>query len=36
MDLVEMVLGDVDWFGLAQDRDGWRALVNSILKLQVP
>jgi hypothetical protein len=23
--------GDVDWIGLAQDRDRWRALVNSVL-----
>jgi hypothetical protein len=26
--------GDVDWIGLAQDRDRWRALVNSVLKLR--
>jgi hypothetical protein len=36
MDLVEVGWGDVDWIGLAQDRDRWRALVNSILNLQVP
>jgi hypothetical protein len=35
-DLVEVVWGDVDWIGLAQDRDRWRALVNSILHLRVP
>jgi hypothetical protein len=29
MDLLEMEWGDVDWIGLAQDRDWWRALVNS-------
>jgi hypothetical protein len=23
--------GDVDWIGLAQDRNRWRALVNSIM-----
>jgi hypothetical protein len=28
MDLVEIVWGDVDWIGLAQDRDRWRALVT--------
>jgi hypothetical protein len=28
--------GDVDWIGLAQDRDNWRALLNSVLNLQVP
>jgi hypothetical protein len=26
----------VDWIGLAQDRNRWRALVNSILILRVP
>jgi hypothetical protein len=36
MDLVEMGLGDVDWIGLAQDRDRWRALVNSVLNLRFP
>jgi hypothetical protein len=29
MDLVEVGWGDVDWIALAQDRDKWRALVNS-------
>jgi hypothetical protein len=33
MDLVEVRWGDVDWIGLAQDRDRWRALVNSVLNL---
>jgi hypothetical protein len=28
--------GDVDWIGLAQDRNRWRALVNSIMNLRVP
>jgi hypothetical protein len=36
MDLVEVGWGDVDWIGLAQDRDRWRALVNSVLNLWVP
>jgi hypothetical protein len=36
MDLVEVGWGDVDWIGLAQDRDRWRALVNSVLNLRVP
>jgi hypothetical protein len=35
MDLVEVEWGDVDWIGLAQDRDRWRALVNSVLNLRV-
>jgi hypothetical protein len=26
----------VVWIGLAQDRNKWRALVNSVLNLQVP
>jgi hypothetical protein len=36
VDLVEVGWGDVDWIGLAQDRDRWRALVNSVLKFRVP
>jgi hypothetical protein len=36
MDLVKVGWDDVDWIGLAQDRDRWRALVNSILNLRVP
>jgi hypothetical protein len=35
MDLVEVEWGD-DWIGLAQERDRWRALVNSVLNLWVP
>jgi hypothetical protein len=31
MDLGEVGWGDVDWIGLAQDRNRWRALVNSSL-----
>jgi hypothetical protein len=36
MDLGEVGWGDVDWIGLAQDRNRWRALVNSVLNLPVP
>jgi hypothetical protein len=36
MDLGEMGWGDVDWIGLAQDKNRWRALVNSVLNLRVP
>jgi hypothetical protein len=28
MDLGEVGWGDVDWIGLAKDRNRWRALVN--------
>jgi hypothetical protein len=36
IDIVEVRWGDVDWIGLAQDRDRWRALVDSVLNLRVP
>jgi hypothetical protein len=36
MDLGEMGWSDVDWIGLAQDRNRWRAVVNSVLNLRVP
>jgi hypothetical protein len=36
MDLGEVGWDDVDWIGLAKDRNRWRALVNSVLKLRVP
>jgi hypothetical protein len=36
MDIGEVGWGDVDWTGLAQDRNRWRALVNSVLNLRVP
>jgi hypothetical protein len=36
MDLGEVGWGDVDWIGLAQDRNRWRAVVNSVLNLRVP
>jgi hypothetical protein len=35
MDLVEVGWGDVDWISLAQDRDRWKALVNSVSNLRV-
>jgi hypothetical protein len=36
MDLREIGFGDVDWINLAQDRDRWRALVNTVMNLRVP
>jgi hypothetical protein len=36
MDLGEVGWGDVDWIGLAQDRNRGRALVNAALNLRVP
>jgi hypothetical protein len=36
MDLGEVGWGDVDWIGLARDRNRWKALVNSVLNLHVP
>jgi hypothetical protein len=35
MDLREIGLGSVDWIQLAQDRDWWRALVNTVINLRV-
>jgi hypothetical protein len=36
MDLGELGWGDVDWIGLAKDRNRWRAVVNSVLNFRVP
>jgi hypothetical protein len=36
MDLGEVGWVDVDWIGLAKDRNRLRALVNSVLNLRVP
>ena len=33
MDLQEVGCGYVDWIGLAQDRDGWRTLVNAVMNV---
>jgi hypothetical protein len=35
MDLREIGWGSVDWIQLAQDRDRWRALVNTVMNLRV-
>jgi hypothetical protein len=36
MDLREIGWGGMDWIDLAQIRDHWRALVNTIMNLRVP
>jgi hypothetical protein len=36
MDLREREWDGVDWIELAQARDQWRALVNTVMKLRVP
>jgi hypothetical protein len=36
MDRREIGFGDVDWIHWAQDRDRWRALVNTVMNLRVP
>jgi hypothetical protein len=36
MDLKKIGCVRVDWIGLAQDRDKWRALVNALMNLRVP
>jgi hypothetical protein len=36
MDLLEIGWGVVDWIGLAQDRDKWRALVNAVMNHRAP
>jgi hypothetical protein len=36
MDLAEIGWDGLDWIELAQDRDQWRALVNTVMSLWVP
>jgi hypothetical protein len=36
MNLLDISWGGVDWIGLAEDRDKWRAFVNAVVNLRVP
>jgi hypothetical protein len=36
MDLGEIGWGGMDWIDLAQDRDQWRVLMNTVMNLRVP
>jgi hypothetical protein len=36
MDLRQVGWGGVDWIGLVEDMNRWRALVDSVSDLQVP
>jgi hypothetical protein len=36
MDLTKILWDGMDWIDVAQDRDQWRVLVNTVMNLQVP
>jgi hypothetical protein len=36
MDYREIGRGSMDWMDLAQDRNEWRAVVNTVMNLRVP
>jgi hypothetical protein len=36
MDLIDIGWDGMDWIDLAKDKDQWRALVKTVMNLQVP
>jgi hypothetical protein len=36
VDNIKMDRDGVNWIDMAQDRDQWRALVNTVMNLRVP
>jgi hypothetical protein len=36
MHIRETIWGGMDWIDLVQDKDQWRALVNTVMKVRVP
>jgi hypothetical protein len=36
MDIKGIGWGGMDWIDVAQDRDQWKVLINTVMKLRVP